>query len=209
MSFGALDILIILLITVGPTKAMVVYAHLTEGAEPPVKRVIAVRAVLVATIVLLTFVFLGEAILHAFHVSIAALKLAGGLILLLFALHMVAGDPVEAKPPGAAKEISLEIAHYPLAMPLLATPQGIVAVVTLAAGMHSVGQSVLLGALVLLVMAFDLMVLLFADRILRVVGPAVLQVIARVVGLLLRALAMQLGISALRDLGVLAPAAAA
>jgi len=73
-----LDILVILLVTTGPTKAMVLFAKVTQGYSPHEKREVAVRAVLVSAIVLLVFVFLGRPILHIFHITLAALKLAGG-----------------------------------------------------------------------------------------------------------------------------------
>ena len=134
---------------------------------------------------------IGEGLLSAFHISLAALKIAGGLILLLFALHLVLGeerkDEAETGPPAP----SLDIAVYPLAMPLMATPQGLVAIVTLAASMRGGGLLLLL-ALVLVVMVFNLFFMLFADRILGLLGPAALKVVLRVFGLLLCGLAVQL-----------------
>jgi multiple antibiotic resistance protein len=85
----------------------------------------------VASIVIIVFIVFGEFILRVFHISLAALKLAGGLILLLFALRMVMGEDQNPHEPEGS--VTDSIAIYPLAMPLMATPQGIVAVVTLAA----------------------------------------------------------------------------
>jgi multiple antibiotic resistance protein len=69
--------------------AAIVYATITAGADKPLRRAIAFRTVTVATIVVLIFIVFGEFILGIFHISLPALKLAGGLILLLFALGMV------------------------------------------------------------------------------------------------------------------------
>lgn len=202
MTPGVLDILVILLITIGPTKAAAFFVGLTAGAEPALKRRIAIRSVVTAAVICGVFVLIGEGLLSAFHISLAALKIAGGLVLLLFALHLVLGeerkDEAETGPPAP----SLDIAVYPLAMPLMATPQGLVAIVTLAASMRGGGLLLLL-ALVLVVMVFNLFFMLFADRILGLLGPAALKVVLRVFGLLLCGLAVQLMILGFRDLGLI------
>ena len=71
-----IDILVILLVTTGPTKAMILFAEVTQGYSAREKREVALRAVLVSAIVLLVFVFLGKPILAMFHITLAALKLA-------------------------------------------------------------------------------------------------------------------------------------
>jgi multiple antibiotic resistance protein len=201
-----LDILVILLVTTGPTKAMVLFAKVTQGYSPHEKREVAVRAVLVSAIVLLVFVFLGRPILHIFHITLAALKLAGGLILLQFALHMISTTE-EKQEEVLTGQSKLYVAVYPLAMPLMATPQGIVVVVTLAAGAQNFTRVLEIAGLVIAVMLWNLVNLLFADKILGYIGAAALQVIARVIGLLLVALAIQLMIWGSIDLGLLPPSA--
>ena len=106
--------------------------------------------------------------------------------------------------PGQSK---LYVAIYPLAMPLMATPQGIVVAVTLSVGAPSFTGVVELAGLVIAVMVWNLINLLSADKILSYIGAAALQVIARVVALLLVALAIQLMIWGAIDLGLL-PASA-
>jgi multiple antibiotic resistance protein len=136
-----------------------------------------------------------------------ALTLAGGLILLLFALHMVIGE--EKKSDGTPSAPSLSIAVYPLAMPLMATPQGIVAVMMLQAAYPEWHHLLVLAAISVGIMAFNFVVLIYADKIMQKLGPAALMVIMRVVGLLLAALAMQLLIIAFTNLGVIEPMAPA
>jgi multiple antibiotic resistance protein len=131
VTLGVVDIMAIMLITIGPLKAAIVYSTLTAGAATALRRAIAVKTVIVASIVIVVFIVFGEFILRVFHISLAALKLAGGLILLLFALRMVMGEDKNSHEPEGP--VTDSIAIYPLAMPLMATPQGIVAVVTLAA----------------------------------------------------------------------------
>ena len=94
MDFGIVDLFVIFLITLGPLKSAIVYVTLTADADAGLRRSIAIRTVLTATVVAILFVIAGEFLLDAFHISIPALKLAGGLILVLFALEMVIGQPV-------------------------------------------------------------------------------------------------------------------
>lgn len=177
-----------------------VYATLTAGTDAAFKREVAIKTVVTAAIVIALFIFAGEYLLQIFHISLAALKIAGGLILLLFALGMVMG---EAKKPEAVEgKPSTNIAVYPLAMPLMATPQGIVAVVTLIAAMPGLDGVLKVGGSAAAILVINLLTLLFADRIIAMVGPAALQIVARVVGLLLAALAVQLMILGLTDIGI-------
>lgn len=120
MDLGLADIFIILLVTIGPLKATLVYATLTQDTDAAFKREVAIKTVFTAAIVIALFILAGEYILGIFHISLAALKIAGGLILLLFALGMVMGE--DKKPEAAKEKPSPGIAIYPLAMPLMATP---------------------------------------------------------------------------------------
>jgi multiple antibiotic resistance protein len=200
--FGIVDIIVILLITVGPLKALIVYATLAGGAEPALRRQIAFRTVLIALIVTLLFVVAGEFILKVLHISLPALKIAGGIILMLFAIGMVMGDS-HGKDDGALKKITIDVAAYPLAIPLMATPQGLVAITAITAAMTTRMQVLVVAAIVAGIMAFNLVCLLMADRIIKALGAATLQIVARVFGLLLTALAIQLMILGFIDLGLI------
>jgi multiple antibiotic resistance protein len=204
---GLADILVILLITIGPLKAAIVYAKLTAKADAAFKRQVAFKTVTVAAIVCLVFVFAGQWLLGVFHVSLPALKIAGGLILLLFALDMVMGAEKKADDGDALP--AADIAVYPLAIPMMATPQGLVAITTIVATKDSIGELIAMAVMVLAIMAVNLGVLLSADRLLKKGGGGAMVVVGKVVGLLLSALAVQLMISSFRDLGVIAAATGA
>jgi len=200
---GTLDILVILLVTIGPTKAAAMYLGMTAGADPALKRQIAIRAVATAAIVCVTFVLLGEALLAMLHVSIPALLIAGGIVLFVFALNLVLGEDHDPPAESGPRTPSLDIAAYPLAVPLMASPQGLVAIVTVSAGLNSVVGTLTLLASVLLVMGINLAALLSADKLLAKIPVAVLKVVMRIFGLLLCGLAVQLVILGLQKLGVL------
>ncbi|MBE9486567.1 MAG: MarC family protein [Chloroflexi bacterium] len=204
MELGALDILMVLLVTIGPLKAVIVYTTLTADADPGFRRSVAIKTVVTATVVGILFVVAGEFLLKVFHISIPALKIAGGLILVLYALSMVMGGESNHDDHAHTAQ-STDIGIYPLAMPLMATPQGIVAIVTITATATSINETLLVAGLVLGVMAFNFVVLLGAHRIMSLMGPSAIQIVARIVGLLLVALAVQLMIWGFEDLGVLEP----
>ena len=200
MEMGLADIALILLITVGPIKAAIVMGNIVQGADPALRRAIALRAVLVAAIVALVFVLFGEILLGIFHVSLPALKLAGGLILTIFALNMIFGGSDSHGTPAAP---TMALAVFPLAVPLIATPQGLVAIVAITAAAPDFKFVMIIAAIVLAIMAFNAVFLVMADKIIKLLGPAVLQVVAKVFGVLLTGLAMQLFILGLQDLGLI------
>lgn len=201
MTIGILDIFLILFITMGPLKPSIVYVTLTAKADTAFRRKVALRTVITATAVAFLFALAGEFLLSAFHVSLPALKIAGGLILLLYALEMVIGG--DKKNDSNDAELSTNIAVYPLAMPLMATPQALVAITTFTAADPGIREMLMILGLILVLMVFNFFFLLGAHKILKVIGPAALKVVAVVVGLLLSALAIQLVIWGLTDLGVL------
>lgn len=92
MNFGAIDLFMIFFITLGLLKSAIVYTTLTADADVGFRRRVAIKTVATSTVVAALFVVAGEFMLKAFHVSIPALKIAGGLILLLFTLEMVMGS---------------------------------------------------------------------------------------------------------------------
>jgi hypothetical protein len=107
---GPLDILILLGITVGPTKAAAMYLTLTAGADRALKQKIAIRTVATATITCGVFAMAGGSILRAFHISIPALLIAGGIILFVFALRLVLGEEYEGVPGPPKPEPSINLA---------------------------------------------------------------------------------------------------
>ncbi len=205
---GTLDILVLLSITIGPTKAAAAYLTMTAGAPAELKRAIAIRAVMTAAIVCVVFVLFGQALLGLFHISLPALLIAGGIILFVFALNLVLGEDHAEPAGGGPKTPSIDIAAYPLAVPLMASPQGLVAIVSISLAEPSFGNTVQLLLLVLLMMGINVTVLLGAEKIFAKVSPAVLKVVMRIFGLLLCGLAVQLVILGLQRLGVLPPGVA-
>ena len=185
---------------IGPIDTAVLLASLTPNMTGAERRAISVKAVFIATLIVLAFALFGGPVLTELGVSLAALQTAGGIILFAIALEMTL-----AKRPGpttlSAKESAevenkaeahAEIAVFPLATPLLAGPGAMTGAIVLAAGTK--GDLKLLGAVVvaiLAVMGVTLMLLLVAQEIHQLIGVTARKVIVRVFGVLLAALAVQ------------------
>ncbi|MCB0167194.1 MAG: MarC family protein [Anaerolineae bacterium] len=182
--------------TIGPIDAAAVFAALTPDATPRQRRSTAVRGALIATVILLLFALVGESLLAGLGISLAALRTAGGILLLLIGIDMVFARPSgsTSTTPAETQEATLkqDIAVFPLATPLIAGPGAIGAVILLMADVE--GNLLLQGVILLTLLAVLLLTflaLLGAGQIQRLLGVTGLHVISRIFGILLSALAVQ------------------
>ena len=184
---------------IGPVDTAVLLGSMTTNMTRAERQAIAVKAVLIATIILL-FALFGGPVLRQLGVSLAALQTAGGIILLAIAMEMTLSkqpEPAmltvkESEEAESKAEAHAEIAVFPFATPLLAGPGAMTSAIVLAAGTK--GDYQLLGAVIaaiLAVMAVTLVLFLLAQEIHQLIGVTARKVIVRVFGVLLAALAMQ------------------
>lgn len=182
--------------TIGPIEAAVLFATLTPNLPRADRRRIAIKATLIATILLAFATLFGGPLLRQLGVGIPALQTAGGVILLLIALEMVFARPTSAfkltPPEGAEAQTKDDIAVFPLATPLLAGPGAMSAGILMAANQHAdpAGLAVVIGALGV-VMVATLVLLVAAHELSRFVGVTAQRVLIRVFGILLSAIAVQ------------------
>jgi len=186
---------ITLIVIMDPLGTAPIFISLTAGRKPAARRRAALEAAAAAGGLVVLFALFGRLILDYLHVSVESLTIAGGLLLLLVALQMLRGEEF-AQPETA------NIALVPLATPLLAGPGAIAAVMVLTKryedGAGRIG--VFLGILaVVVVVAIGL---LLADQIARLLRPSVIQLLTRVLGLLLSAIAVQFIVDAIRIIAV-------
>lgn len=183
-------------ITIGPVDVALVYAALTAGADNARRRIMAIRGVLIATLILLPFVFLGESALGWMGISLPALQTAGGLLLFLIGVDMVfarsSGGVSTTHEETREARGRDDISVFPLATPLLAGPGAMGAAVLLMtrAGGDWAAQAVVV-AMLLAVLALSLICLLLATRLQRLLGATGSHVLTRILGVLLCALAVQ------------------
>lgn len=194
--------------TIGPIDVAAMFAALTADNTPAQRRGIALKGTLLATGTLLLFAFLGEPLLEHLGISLAALRTAGGVLLLLIGIDMVfarsSGSTSTTSDEAKEAELKKDISVFPLATPLIAGPGAMGAAVLLIA--NTEGDIVLKGIVLLsmlAVLALQLLLLLGASQVSKVLGVTGLNVISRVFGVLLSALAVQFIFDGVRESGVL------
>lgn len=193
--------------TVGVADIAFIFAALTKDNTPAQRRVFATRGVVIALLILLFFAFLGNAILDIFGITIPALRTAGGVLLLLIAIDMVfarhsGGTGTTDEEESEARQAH-DISVFPLAMPLLAGPGAISAVILLTTGAESQAEFWLVIAAIIVILALAWLTLLVAIPIQRLLGLTGLSVVSRVVGILLAALAVQFVFDGVKASGLL------
>src|SRR5581483_815469 len=195
--------------TIGPVDCAVIFANLTSKQSRASQVRMALKACSIATAVLLVAAAAGKFILTELGVSLPALQTSGGIILLLIALDMVFARPHGAftitAPETSEARHKDDIVVFPLAIPLLAGPGAISSAIILAAKAQCelAGMAVVLGAL-LAVMAISALFMLMAQEIHRAMGVTAQNVVLRVSGILLAAVAMQFVFDGLAASGILA-----
>jgi multiple antibiotic resistance protein len=166
---------------------------LTKGMDMAQRRWVIDRGTLVATSVLLGFAFGGQAILGYLHISMASLKIAGGLLLLLIALDMLQG-----KLDTPIVEQEKDVAITPLALPLLAGPGTLTTVMILMSESPEARLSVVLGIVSAMVVTW--LIVRQASRIDRWIGAEGALIATKLLGFLLAALAVEIGSGGIKEL---------
>jgi multiple antibiotic resistance protein len=189
-------------VVIDPPGCSPIYASLTGNASAKQRRIMAIRAVVVAAIILAVFAAFGEQLLGALGISLDSFRIAGGIMLFIIALEMVFEKRTQRREDRAQDIIDQpeieDVSIFPMAMPMIAGPGSIAAVMLLMARHEGLESSlVILGALVS-VLLLTLLGLLLAGPMMRVLGHKVEQVITRVLGVLLGALAVQFVVDGLR-----------
>ncbi|HSG89411.1 MAG TPA: MarC family protein [Pseudomonadales bacterium] len=195
--------------TIGPLEAAALFATLTPHATGRERRRMALRATAIAAILMLAFALVGGAILGGLGIGLAALRTAGGILLLLMGIDMVFArhSGVTSTTPDEAEEAShkSDITVFPLATPLIAGPGAMGAVILLMENVEGdlVRKGVILLALIG-VMLLTLALLLAASTVQRIFGVTGLNVLTRIMGVLLTALAVQFMFDGLAQSGLFA-----
>ena len=208
MSNFALSVLVTLTVTIEPLGTAMLFLGLTPGMGADERRGIALRAVAIATVVLLGFVVAGAALLDLLQISTAAFQLAGGLLLILASIDLIFAHRTglssittdETREATATQDIAV----FPLAIPLIAGPGAITAVMLLMQRTTGAADIAIVVGLLVLVMAATALTLLIAPRLVQILGITGVNVVARVSGILLAALAMQFLLDGLRASGLFA-----
>jgi len=181
---------ILLFAVIDPIGTLPVFLSVTKNFDAAKSRKVALFATLIAAAILLFFIVIGQVLIEHMEISLAAFKVSGGLILLLFALTMVFRSSVHG---GETDESDHKnVAVFPMAIPSIASPGAILAVVLLTDNnLYTVGHQMLITLIVFIILAITLGLLMMAGRIQRAIGTTGITVITKIMGLLLCSLAME------------------
>lgn len=198
----ALTALVTLFVTIGPIEAAAIYSGVTSGVHLPDRGSLARRSILIAGALLLVFAIAGNPVLHWMHVSLPAFRFAAGAMLFLQAINLVFGAPGGLSSISAAEQREAmaprDIAVFPLAFPVIAGPGALTAVVLLMGEADPARAAIVIGAL-LACLGLTYLAFLGAERLKRLLGVTGADVVGRVSGILLAALAAQFIFDGLRE----------
>jgi multiple antibiotic resistance protein len=190
------EVFVTLLVITDPPGIVPVFIAMTADRRATERKRLAWQAAVVALGVIVAFAVFGRQILDYLGVQLPSLQAAGGLLLLLVALELLTGksDPAETARAKA------NVAFVPLGTPLLAGPGAIVATMLFVQRIGSVGGGVAFGAAIVAVVAVLWLAMRFSGVILRLLRSSGVELLTRIAGLLLSAIAVQLIVDAVRTL---------
>lgn len=179
-------------VIIDPIGTAVIFHGLTGGAERAYVRRMALRSVLISTAIVLLFGFCGEALLTSLGISIASLRVAGGFLLFYTAFNMITQQGRKAR----KSQLQTDISVYPLSIPLIAGP----GCLTLTILLFSQGGTAALSAAVLTIYLVTLAAFLGSGQIHRLIGETGDDILRRLLGVVLAALAVQFMADGIRQL---------
>jgi small neutral amino acid transporter SnatA (MarC family) len=199
-----IDTFLLLLIGIGPKIALVPFLEVTGQMPEDTKRRVLRKMLTTAAIVAVLLLVLGGLLTRLLHFSPGALGVASGIILLIIAVTMVLGHhdgnggshPVDDKDP-------MQVAVFPLAVPYLLNPAGIVALVTASAEASTLAVFAVVVGILIVILALDVVVFRWAVRVSNHLDASRMLVTEKVFGFLLAAVAVQLALNGLSDVGVI------
>jgi multiple antibiotic resistance protein len=183
------EVFVTLFVIIDPAGTVPVFLGLTRGRSSHDRNQLAWQAAVVAFGVIVVFALFGRTILDYLGVGLAALEGAGGLLLLLVALELLTGKA------GEPSDIELDranVAFVPLGTPLLAGPGAIVATMLFVQRVHGVGNGIALAIAIVAVAVAVWLAMRFAPVIQRILTNNGVELVTRIAGLLLAAIAVQL-----------------
>lgn len=191
------EVFVTLLVITDPPGIVPVFLGMTTDRPAQERNRLAWQAAVVALGVIVAFALFGRSILSYLGVELPALQAAGGLLLLLVSLQLLTG---KAADPAELERVKANVAFVPLGTPLLAGPGAIVATMLFVQRTSSVGDGVAFGLAIVAVIVLLWLAMRFSGVILRILHDSGVELLTRIAGLLLSAIAVQLIIGAVRTL---------
>lgn len=184
-----------LLVTIDPPGLAPLFLATTRGMDRDQRKQVSVRASIIAFGVLAVFAIAGTAILTGFGITLPAFRVAGGLLLFFIAFEMIFEKRQDRKEKistvAVTRDHIRDIAAFPLAIPLIAGPGAISAIVLHSGSFHGIAGMAVMIAIVAVCLALTYVVLLLAERVDGILGETGRSILTRLLGVLLAALAVQ------------------
>ena len=203
---GAIDTFLLLLIGIGPKLALVPFVEITASLDPAAKRQVLRKMLVTASTVAVLLIVLGELLRTLLHFTVASLSIAGGVILLVLAVWMVLSPPGGSGHDHAGRD-PMELAQFPLAVPYLLNPVGIVGLVTISAETESIAVLAVAIGILVFVLLIDVVVFRWANHVSARLNESRMLVTEKVFGFLIAAIAVQLILDGLAQAGVISSTA--
>ena len=192
-------------IIIDPPGLAPVFIALTQGMSAAQRRAIAIRACIVSAALMMLFLFLGETVLGFIGISMDAFRIAGGILLFLTALDMLFQKRQARREESAATgqaEHEDDPSVFPLALPLIVGPGAITTIILLAGEAQGAAEFGAIAGVLMAVLVIVLLAFLAAPSIERALGKTGLNIVTRLLGMLLAALAIQFVLDGLRGFGI-------
>ena len=198
-----IDTFLLLLIGIGPKIALVPFVEITAPLDAATKARVVRKMLTTAFVVALILVGLGELLARLLHFSTGSLSIAGGIILIIIAITMVLGTGEPGGNQAVTEQDPMRTAVFPLAVPYVLNPAGIVTLVTLSAEADSVAVFAMVLGLLAVMLVLDAAVFRLANRVSDKLDESRMLVTEKIFGILLAALAVQLVLDGLDSVGVI------
>jgi multiple antibiotic resistance protein len=184
--------LVSLLIMVNPISIMPVYASMTSSYSSAESRRFALRGILTALIVMLIFAGIGKFIFDFFSISIESLRIVGGILFFLVGYEMLSGKEKQEPDPNESGQATLDQSITPFGVPLICGPGAISTVMLLMNQCNDLRLRLTLVASILMVTVITFIALISARPVTRLIGRTGINVIMRITGLIVMAIAVEL-----------------
>ena len=184
---------ILLTLVIDPFGNVPLVNAMLGGVAAARRRLVILRECAIAFVILMAFMMAGRKVLEVMHLSETALSIAGGVILFMIAIRMVFAHPEGAFGPQAVGEPLI----VPLAVPLIAGPSALATVMLLAT--REPGKLGLWAVAITVTMALATVILLAGDKLQRWLGDRAMQALARLMGLVLTAIAVEMLLGGIRQ----------
>lgn len=189
-------------VVIDPPGCAPIYASMTGSASARARRDMAVRAIIIASVILAIFAVFGNNLLNALGITLDSFRVAGGIMLFIIALEMVFEKRTQRR-EDRAQEINdddevEDVSVFPMAMPMIAGPGSIATIMLLFNEYSTLEEHLVIGGALVSVLLLTLLALLAAGPLLKLLGQRLETVITRLLGVLLAALAAEFVIAGLK-----------